>query len=155
MVLILPQHADHQDLLIPQQVDHQVLHQHYERPEYQLWNFLFLLIKSSFYDSFLLWWMAVLLFRAKPVSDSTSRKWDRTCLALLTRRYHLASLSPRWDSGQIQSLPLNRAGEMFAETQVSSLDRCAKRNSELSVLDHNASSTKEESVTKPNHFPQH
>ena len=119
MVLILPQHADHQDLLIPQQVDHLVLHQHYERPEYQLWNFLFLLIKSSFYDSFLLWWMAVLLFRAKPVSGSTSRKWDKTCLALLTRMYRLASLSPRWDGCQIQSIALNRAGEMFAETQFS------------------------------------
>ena len=48
--------------------------------------------------------MAVLLFRAKPVSGSTSRKWDTTCLALLPRMYRLASLSPRWDSCQIQSI---------------------------------------------------
>ena len=82
-------------------------------------NFLFLLIKSSFYNSFLLWWMAVLLFRAKPVSGSTSRKWDKTCLALLTRMYCLASLSTRWDGCQTQSIALNRAGEMFAETQFS------------------------------------
>ena len=34
---------------------------------------------------------------------------------------------------------------MFAETQVSSLGKCAKQNSELSVLDHNAS-TKEYQV---------
>ena len=42
LVLPLPQHADHQDHLIPQQVDHLILLQDYERPEYQLWNFLFL-----------------------------------------------------------------------------------------------------------------
>ena len=39
--------------------------------------------------------MAVLLFRAKPVSGSTSRKWDTTCLTLLPRMYRLASLSHR------------------------------------------------------------
>ena len=53
---------------------------------------------------FLRWWMAVLLFGAKPVTGSTSRKWDMTSLALLPRMNSLALLSPRWDSCQIQSI---------------------------------------------------
>ena len=107
--------------------------------------------------------MAVLLFRAKPVSGSTSRKWDTTCLALLPRMYRLASLSLRWDSCQIQSIASERswrdvcrnsAWRSFLEQDyrgkqsyriplvvwdcfhitilLSSLDRCAQRNSEIS-----------------------
>ena len=60
--------------------------------------------QQELFQPFLLWWMAVLLFGAKPVTGSTSRKWDMTSLALLPRLNSLASLSPRWDSCQIQSI---------------------------------------------------
>ena len=105
--------------------------------------------------------MAVLLFGAKPVTGSTSRKWDTTCLALLPRMYSLASLSPRWDSCQIQSIASERswrdvcrhtAWRSFLEQDyrgeqshgiplvvwdcftifLSSLDRCVQRSSEIS-----------------------
>ena len=65
--------------------------------------------QQELFQPFLLWWMAVLLFGAKPVTGSTSRKWDTTCLALLPRMYSLASLSPRWDSCQIQSIASERS----------------------------------------------
>ena len=142
---------------------------------HSIWDFLCLLRKSSFYD---FWgsstdrstgavpaissiWMAVLLFGAKPVTGSTSRKWDTTCLALLPRMYSLASLSPRWDSCQIQSIASERswrdvwrhtAWRSFLEQDYrgeqsygiplvvwdwftifsSSLDRCAQQSSEIS-----------------------
>ena len=112
---------------------------------------------------FLRWWMAVLLFGAKPVTGSTSRKWDTTCLALLPRMYSLASLSPRWDSCQIQSIASERswrdvcrhtAWRSFLEQDyrgeqsygiplvvwdcftifLSSLDRCVQRSSGITSI---------------------